>query len=100
MSEPAAIAAAANGSGAAWLHLVQLIIALSGVLALALTQSMLFERRRWASIVGLAGQPFWLTITFSWATWGMFLCSVLYTLVWCWSFYKHWLCPRERQVRL
>lgn len=73
------------------LNVIQTLIVLSGVLAVALTQSMLAERRRWAPIVGLIGQPFWLYITCSWATWGMFVCSLLYTVIWCYGVCKHWL---------
>lgn len=73
------------------LNVIQIVIVLSGVLAVALTQSMLPERRRWAPLVGLIGQPFWLYITCSWTTWGMFVCSLLYTLVWAYGACKHWL---------
>ena len=74
--------------------MIQALIVISGALAVALTQSTLAERRRWAPIVGLIGQPFWLYMTFSWATWGMFLCSVLYTLIWLYGVWTNW--PRRR----
>ena len=71
--------------------MIQTLIVISGVLAVALTQSMRAERRRWAPLVGLIGQPFWLYITCSWSTWGMFVCSLLYTGVWLFGLWRHWL---------
>lgn len=76
------------------LAMINLVILLSAVLAVALTQSMLEERRRWAPFVGLVGQPFWLYITCSWATWGLFACSVLYTCIWLYGAWQQW--PRRR----
>jgi len=37
----------------------QIFIALFGVTAVALSQSSFSGRRRWASVFGLLGQPFW-----------------------------------------
>ena len=37
--------------------------------------------RAWAPVVGLTGQPFWLYSTCAQGNWGMFITSVLYTLV-------------------
>lgn len=62
--------------------LIQTIIGISGVVALILALSAHPRRRRWAPYVALPGQPFWLYVTCSWTTWGMFVCSVLYTAVW------------------
>lgn len=73
--------------------MIQTLIVLSGVLAVALTQFTLLEHRRWAPVVGLVGQPFWLYITYSPLTWGMFVCSVLYTLIWLVGVWKLWISP-------
>jgi hypothetical protein len=77
----------------------QLILFISGVLAIFLTQDPRAEYRRWACIVGLAGQPFWLASTFAWSTWGMFCLSVLYTCAWLRGLWVHWLSPRHRRHR-
>lgn len=70
--------------------IIQTLIVLSGALAVLLTQSSRLSVRRWAPWVGLFGQPFWLAATFSWATWGMFVCSLLYTAIWAYGAWKHW----------
>lgn len=64
----------------------QVAIALSGVVALALATAKGEGARRWAPVVGLAGQPFWLWAT--WGKWGMFTVSVLYTVVWARALWK------------
>lgn len=74
---------------------IQSLITLSAVLALALTQSRQARVRRWAPLVGLVGQPFWLYATFSWVTWGMFVCSVLYTLIWLYGTWVQWSRPQS-----
>lgn len=71
--------------------LAQLFIALLGVPAVALAQSEHESRRRWASIFGLAGQPFWFYAAVDGEQWGIFLLSVLYTLVWAKGFHAHWV---------
>jgi hypothetical protein len=68
----------------------QIIIALTGIFAILLMQDKRESVRKWAPVVGLLGQPFWL-----WATWhasmdGMFFVSVLYTLVWLKGLLNHW----------
>ena len=70
---------------------IQVVIVLSAVLAAALSQSMLASRRRWAHIVGLIGQPFWLAITCTWETWGLFACSLFFTCIWLYGLWQHWL---------
>lgn len=60
----------------------QTIIALTGLVSVALLLEG-GERRRWvASVVGLIGQPFWLVITWQAQQWGMFVVSVGFCVVW------------------
>ena len=40
---------------------------------------------------GLAGQPFWFYAAVDGEQWGIFLLSVLYTLVWAKGFHAHWV---------
>ena len=43
--------------------ITQVGIAICGVTAIYLSQDLRLERRRWACIFGLAGQPFWIAET-------------------------------------
>lgn len=77
-------------------------IALLGVAAVACSQSEMPCRRRWASVLGLLGQPFWFYATFTSAQWGMFFLCFLYSASWGKGFHQHWLKPyfeRRRQKR-
>ncbi|WOD12757.1 hypothetical protein RPW65_07920 [Pseudomonas sp. NyZ704] len=65
------------------------------LLAIWLTQEKRIERRRWASIFGLASQPFWFYAAISTQQWGVFILSLLYTAVWAKGFYTHWISKPE-----
>lgn len=69
----------------------QIFIALFGVTAVALSQSALASRRRWASVFGLLGQPFWFYMAWTAGQWGVFALCILYTLSWAKGFYTNWI---------
>lgn len=60
----------------------QIGIALFGVLAVWLSQDERIERRRWAPVFGLVGQPFWVWMALAGEHWGVLLMCVPYTLAW------------------
>jgi hypothetical protein len=66
-------------------------IALFGVAAIWLTQSPHAERRRYACIFGLLGQPFWFASAYMAGQWGILALSCLYTYAWGSGFVHHWL---------
>jgi hypothetical protein len=72
-------------------HLVQTMIALTGSVAVWLTQDADPRRRRWACIVGMIGQPFWIYMSWTIGTWGVFLTSLLYTYAWARGIHLHWV---------
>ena len=59
--------------------LIQVALALFGLSAMWLATGAHPQARRWAPVVGLCGQPFWLAAT--WGAWGMFILCCAYTLV-------------------
>lgn len=69
----------------------QIFIALFGVTAIALSQSQLEQRRKWAPIFGLIGQPFWFYSAWETKQWGIFFLCFLYTLAWGKGFWNSWL---------
>lgn len=71
--------------------LAQAGIALTGTVAIFLTQSKSANARRYACLFGIAGQPFWIYETFAAAQWGMFALTFLYTLAWAKGIYQHWI---------
>lgn len=75
----------------------QLGIALTGVVAVSLSQSESTKARRWACVFGLLGQPFWFWTAWQSGLWGVFAVSVLYALAWARGFWTHWLAPRRHR---
>lgn len=71
----------------------QIAIALFGVTAVFLSQSNEFRARKWASVVGLIGQPFWFYATYSAEQWGIFILCFLYTFSWFRGFWNNWIKP-------
>lgn len=71
--------------------LAQVGIAVCGVTAVYLSQDTRLSRRRWSSVFGLAGQPFWIAETFSAQQWGILALCALYTWSWGRGFYAHWV---------
>lgn len=63
-------------------QLIQAVILASGAASVWMTQSRRRRWRRWASAVGIVGQPWWLTSTWSTGHWGMFGVSVAITCAW------------------
>jgi len=68
----------------------QIAIALLGVSAIWLSQDTSLGRRRWASILGLLGQPFWFYSSYQAEQWGIFLLCFFYTLAWAKGVRTHW----------
>ena len=71
----------------------QIGIAIFGVLAVALSQSERYERRRWACIAGLFGQPFWFFAAIQAGQWGIFFVNILYCAAWANGLFVYWIRP-------
>ena len=71
--------------------IAQFFIAVTGVIAIWLTQSEDIDKRKYACLFGMAGQPFWFWSAYSANQWGIFLLSVFYALAWYKGIKLHWL---------
>jgi hypothetical protein len=60
---------------------IQLFIALFGLTSIYLAMGNNPKLRKWAPILGLAGQPFWFMATVPTQQWGMVALCVAYTAV-------------------
>lgn len=47
--------------------------------------------KRWAYIIGLLGQPFWIYTTLSTKQYGMFVLTLFYTYSWAQGIYNYWI---------
>ncbi len=66
-------------------------IVVFGCTAVYLSQDASAERRRWSSIAGLLGQPFWFLSAYAAHQWGVFAICLFYTFSWARGFYNNWL---------
>ena len=69
----------------------QVGIAFTGLVAIGLSQTRSETTRKWASVFGLAGQPFWFYAAFSAEQWGIFVMSFAYSAMWTMGFYNNWV---------
>ena len=73
----------------------QIAIALCGVSAVFFSQCDGANWRRWASVMGLIGQPFWLIATYKAGQWGIFGLCFIYTFAWAKGFHLYWIKERK-----
>ena len=71
----------------------QIGIALSGVIAVWLTQDKRATWRRWACIFGMLAQPFWFYAAWKAEQWGIFAMCALYSYAWARGLWTEWLSP-------
>lgn len=69
----------------------QTIIALCGMASIWLANDPRERWRRWACLIGLVAQPFWMYATFKAAQWGIFALSFVYAAGWARGVRHHWM---------
>lgn len=77
----------------------QIAIALTGVVAIWLSQDHRDNYRKWASIFGLIGQPFWFYSAYSAEQWGIFALCFFYTYAWFKGFKNNWLVSFNKRMK-
>lgn len=77
--------------------IAQLFIALFGVSAIFLSQSPNGRARKYACLLGLAGQPAWFYATISAEQWGMVALCCFYTVAWGRGVKTHWFDEGRKQ---
>jgi hypothetical protein len=70
--------------------MTQLALAFFGLSAMWLSMGHNPLGRKWAPVVGLAGQPFWLWFSVSANAWGLFALSLAYTAVYVRGAWVQW----------
>lgn len=61
-----------------------------GLTAITFAMSNQTKLRKWAPIIGLAGQPFWFAATIPNAQWGMVVLCCAYTAVYARGIWMQW----------
>lgn len=73
--------------------LVQLGIAITGVLAAWVNQDPRDQVRRWGCLFGLAGQPFWVWAAVDAHQWGVLAVTLCYTVAFLRGVWHFWWSP-------
>lgn len=68
----------------------QLLIAMFGLTSITFAMGNNPRLRKWAPIIGLAGQPFWFMATIPTQQYGMVALCVAYTLVYIRGIWMQW----------
>lgn len=61
--------------------MIQLALSFFGLTALYMATGISPAARRWAPIVGLCGQPFWIIFAIESSAWGLLALSMAYTAI-------------------
>lgn len=69
----------------------QIAIALTGVVAIWLSQDKRENFRKYSSIFGLIGQPFWFYSAYEAEQWGIFVLCFFYAYAWGRGFINNWV---------
>lgn len=69
----------------------QIMIALTGVTAIWLTQQSNEAWKKYACLFGLVGQPFWFYSAYVAEQWGIFILCIFYTYSWYLGLKNNWL---------
>lgn len=70
--------------------MIQLSLALFGLTALWLAMGKSEKGRKWAPVIGLAGQPCWLLFAVQSQAWGLFVLSLAYSAVYARGAWVQW----------
>lgn len=69
----------------------QLLIAVTGAVAIYLTQQKNENLKRYACLFGIAGQPFWFYSAYTAEQWGIFVLCIFYAGAWMLGVYNNWI---------
>lgn len=69
----------------------QLLIALFGLTSIWLAMGNNPTGRRWAPVIGLAGQPFWFAFAIDAGAWGLLALVAAYSVVYLRGIYIQWV---------
>lgn len=70
--------------------ITQVLLAFFGLTALWMATGHNLHARRWAPIVGLCGQPFWIAFALTVDAWGLLVLALAYTAVYLRAAWVQW----------
>ena len=75
----------------------QILIAITGVIAIWLTQQGNDNIKKYACLFGITGQPFWFYSAYTNEQWGIFILCIFYTYSWLLGINNHWIKPYKEK---
>lgn len=69
---------------------IQLALAFFGLCAMWMALGQSARARRWAPVVGLCGQPFWMVFAVQASAWGLLALSLAYSAVYVRGVWVQW----------
>ena len=76
--------------------MIQLALAFFGLSAMFMATGHNPRARRWAPIVGICGQPFWVIFSIQTHAWGLLALSAVYTAVYVRGAILQWRGPCQK----
>lgn len=70
--------------------LVQTALAMFGLTAMTLAMGHSARGRKWAPLIGLAGQPFWIVFAIQVEAWGLIPLATAYSVVYARGAWVQW----------
>lgn len=70
--------------------MIQIALAFFGLTALYMAMGTNPRARRWAPVIGLCGQPFWMIFSISSSAWGLLILSLAYTVIYIRGAWLQW----------
>lgn len=70
--------------------MIQLALAFFGLTAMCMAMGHNARARRWAPLVGLCGQPFWIVFALQSSAWGLLALSLAYSAVYVRGAWVQW----------
>lgn len=69
----------------------QILIAITGITAIWLTQQSKEPWKKYACLFGIVGQPFWFYSAYTNEQWGIFILCIFYTYAWALGVKNNWI---------
>ena len=71
--------------------IIQIIIFTTEAIAMLLTQQSNENLKKYAPIIGMAGEPFWIYASLNANQWGILGLSIIYSFIWGLGIYNYWI---------
>lgn len=78
----------------------QIAIAVTGVIAIYLSQQSNEKLKKYACILGIIGQPFWFYSAYKAEQWGIFMLCFFYTYSWSVGLTNNWILPLLKNKKM